>query len=186
MRTVFIVAFRFARVRVQFSHLSLLGFDLETRRVSEVLQSAPRLRVGFSNCRQKMNHPKIHKLSAKATPLAGRVQTVLTAGCLILAMLQLGCMSKNVARKPVVPGSAIEKVAEKGPVKMTIRISPSEPRLSDIVDMEILVSAQDKILFEPPAFGQAVGDFLVRDYSERNTDMFGRSLEPNSRLFRYR
>ena len=186
MRTVFIVAFRSAKARVQFSHLSLIGCDLVTRRVSEGLQSAPRLSVGLPNCRQKMNHPKIHKLSAKATPLAGRVQTVLTAGCMILAMLQLGCTSKNVASKPVAAGSAIEKVAEKGPVKMTIRISPSEPRLSDIVDMEILVSAQDKILFEPPAFGQAVGDFLVRDYSERNTDMFGRSLEPNSRLFRYR
>lgn len=115
-----------------------------------------------------------------------RFQSALTIACIILAMLQSGCMSNNVPSKPVVAGSAIEKVSEKGPVKMTIRISPSEPRLSDLVDMEILVDAPDKILVEPPTFGQAVGDFLVRDYSERDTDMFGRPLPPNRRLFRYR
>ena len=80
---------------------------------------------------------------------------------------------------------AIERTAQKGPVKLSVRVSPREPRLSDLVDMDVRVEAQPEVEIKPPAFGQAVGDFLVRDYSERpaeqgtsNVRQFHYQLEP--------
>ncbi len=57
--------------------------------------------------------------------------------------------------------------AEKGPVKLFVRVWPREPRLSDLVEMDVRVESQPGVEIKPPAFGQAVGDFLIRDYSER-------------------
>lgn len=79
-----------------------------------------------------------------------------------------GCGSGGADRPEVsrAASDAIERVAEKGPVKLTVRITPRAPRLSDLVDMEIEVTAPPEVEIKAPAFGQAVGDFLVRDYSE--------------------
>jgi hypothetical protein len=76
-------------------------------------------------------------------------------------------------------------VTEKGPVKMTLRVSPAQPRLSDLVTLEIYIEGREQVAIEPPAFGQAVGDFLVRDYSERKTDIQGKPIAAHSRLFQY-
>ena len=62
---------------------------------------------------------------------------------------------------------ALEKSAEKGPVKLVVRLSPKEPRLSDLLDLDVTVYAALEVNVKPPAFGLAVGDFLVRDYVER-------------------
>jgi hypothetical protein len=79
----------------------------------------------------------------------------------------------------------IEKSTEKGPVKLVVRVTPKEPRLSDLVEMELMVIGQDNITIERPPFGQAVGDFLVRDFSEKDRDLSGVMVPRNGRLFRY-
>lgn len=76
---------------------------------------------------------------------------------------------------------SIERVAEKGPVKLLVRVRPREPRLSDLVEMDVTVESPQDVEIKPPAFGQAVGDFLVRDYSERPPEAGG----GNVRRFRY-
>ncbi len=70
-------------------------------------------------------------------------------------------------------------------MKLSVRVSPREPRLSDLVEMDVTVESQAGVEIKPPAFGQAVGDFLIRDYSERppaagdaNTRRFHYQLEP--------
>ena len=70
-------------------------------------------------------------------------------------------------------------------MKLSVRVTPREPRLSDLVEMEVTVEAQPDVEIKPPAFGQAVGDFIVRDYSERpapgrpgNVRRFHYELEP--------
>jgi len=77
--------------------------------------------------------------------------------------------------------NAIERSAEKGPVKLFVRVWPREPRLSDLVEMEVRVESQPDVEIKPPAFGQAVGDFLIRDYSERPPEAGAR----NVRRFHY-
>jgi hypothetical protein len=70
-------------------------------------------------------------------------------------------------------------------VKLFVRVWPSKPRLSDLVEMDVRVESQPDVEIKPPAFGQAVGDFLIRDYSERppeggagNVRRFHYQLEP--------
>ena len=45
-------------------------------------------------------------------------------------------------------------------MKLLVRVSPREPRLSDLVEMDVTVESQPDVEIKPPAFGQAVGDFL--------------------------
>jgi hypothetical protein len=103
--------------------------------------------------------------------------TVFLAGC--------GSLGRKEAASPSQPGDAIERRAVKGPVKLFVRVWPREPRLSDLVEMDVTVESQPGVEIKPPAFGQAVGDFLIRDYSERrpepgagNVRRFHYQLEP--------
>ncbi len=66
-------------------------------------------------------------------------------------------------------------------MKLFVRVSPREPRLSDLVEMDVRVESQPGVEIKPPAFGQAVGDFLIRDYSERPPE----AGEKNLRRFHY-
>jgi hypothetical protein len=102
---------------------------------------------------------------------------VVVAGC--------GAGQKKDTASPSAAGNAIERTAEKGPVKVSVRVTPHEPRLSDLVEMDVTVAFEPQVEIKPPAFGQAVGDFLVRDYSERpaepgtrNVRRFHYQLEP--------
>ena len=99
-------------------------------------------------------------------------------------VLLAGCASRD-GKAPSRPGDAIERTAEKGPVKLSVRVTPREPRLSDLVEMDVVVESRPGVEIKPPAFGQAVGDFLVRDYTERppatgekNLRRFHYQLEP--------
>ena len=83
----------------------------------------------------------------------------LTAGCGRMRSKDGAASSK--ARHP------IDRVAQKGPVKLSVSVWPAEPRLSDLVEMDVTVESQPGVEIKPPAFGQGVGDFLIRDYSER-------------------
>jgi hypothetical protein len=80
---------------------------------------------------------------------------------------------------------SLERTTEKGPIKLTIRITPAAPRLSDLVEMEVIVTAERNIEIVAPTFGQAVGDFLVRDYSETISHDGVSKPTPNTRTFRY-
>ena len=88
--------------------------------------------------------------------------------CLMCGMaLIAGCGVKDSKDKAESSSDAIERTAEKGPVKLFVRVWPSKPRLSDLVEMDVRVESQPDVEIKPPSFGQAVGDFLIRDYIER-------------------
>ncbi len=99
----------------------------------------------------------------------------------------VGCMpergSKGRVERPVAESIILR--SEKGPVDLQIRLWPKEPRLSDLVELEIEVGAEADVVVRPPAFGDAVGDFLVRDYSERTPRKGTEKSKPNRRLFYY-
>ncbi len=106
------------------------------------------------------------------------VVVLLTSGC--------GWARRQEGQPSAPPGNTIERRAEKGPVKLLVQVTPREPRLSDLVEMDVTVEAAAAVEIKPPAFGQAVGDFLIRDYSERppaadaaaNVRRFHYQLEP--------
>lgn len=117
------------------------------------------------------------------------------ASCLIVACLAVGCLLAlagcgSAVQKPnattQTDSDVLESVSEKGPVKLVIHIKPREPRLSDLVEMDVEVIGQPDVEIKPPEFGQAVGDFLVRDYSEGSTAKQSKpQADENRRSFRY-
>ena len=94
-----------------------------------------------------------------------------TASVLVVVFCCLGCGVSPQERDGLITGTGdfLERVTEKGPVKLVVRVSPPEPRLSDLVQLDVQVTSPPGVEVRPPAFGQAVGDFLVRDYSEKKT-----------------
>jgi len=104
---------------------------------------------------------------------------------IVCLLLIAGCSkSSDKPKATTANAQAIERVTEKGPVKLTIRISPMEPRLSDLIEMDVVVVAKDNVEVKPPTFGDAVGEFLVRDYRER-TPTESSAEDENTRLFHY-
>ena len=85
----------------------------------------------------------------------------------------LGCSSSfdEIGSSLIPNGSdeALVKSAEKKGVQLNISVSPKQPNLSDLVDLTITIVYPSIISIEPPVFGQSVGDFAVRDYSERTS-----------------
>jgi LPXTG-motif cell wall-anchored protein len=91
-------------------------------------------------------------------------------------VLIAGCAVSDRANPASAPATPLERSAEKGPVKLLVRVEPRQPRLSDLVEMDVQVEFPPGIAIKPPAFGQAVGDFLIRDYSERPPEAGARNL----------
>jgi hypothetical protein len=125
-----------------------------------------------------------------------RSQRVFQA-CLIASCLWfVSCNAPNSSKRTglgQVSKDAIEHVAEKGPVKLIVRFWPPVPRLSDLVEMDVEVRAEPDVEIKAPAFGQAVGDFLVRDYSETTeqrasaaTTSTSVRAQPTAKRFRYK
>ena len=103
-------------------------------------------------------------------------------------MLVTGCARTNGTAGVASKASAdyLERTAEKGPVKLVIRVTPAEPRLSDLVEMDVQVTAPPEVEVKAPAFGEAVGDFLVRDYTEKKDSASApQPGEPTTHRFRY-
>ena len=106
---------------------------------------------------------------------------------MLLLVLLVGCTVSRegkVATEPLA-SDTIELKSDAGPVTMQIRLWPKEPRLSDLVELEIEVGAETGVVIRPPAFGEAVGDFLVRDYTERSPKKRTEQSKPNQRVFHY-
>lgn len=111
------------------------------------------------------------------------VRKIFGRSLLLFLLLLSGCSRSTPTVGVDVGKDALSRVSEKGPVRMTVRVSPPEPRLSDLVNLEIEVVAPEQIEIKAPTFGNAVGDFLVRDYHE---DSSGTSSESNERTRKFR
>ncbi len=93
-----------------------------------------------------------------------------------------GCNEQKaapVAKDPGVEG--IEKTVEKGPVKLTLRVSPRQPRLSDTIVMEITARADPEVEIKKPVFGKGFHEFTIRDY-----DALPEKLEEGKRVRRFK
>jgi len=108
-----------------------------------------------------------------------------SVACLVLIS---GCsQSTETSQSGNMNADSVQRVSEKGPVRLTVTITPAEPRLSDLVEMDVEVTAPPQVEIKPPAFGEAVGDFLVRDYRERSkkNPTAKDPADEQSRIFHY-
>ena len=115
-----------------------------------------------------------------------RLGTNWTAILCVIAIF--GCSPQarvNQVRVDRPDAESIVLKSEKGPVELQVRLWPKAPSLSDLVELEIEVGADADVVIRPPAFGDAVGDFLVRDYRERSPKKGNDKSKPNRRVFFY-
>jgi len=92
---------------------------------------------------------------------------------LFLRMMVLGCVGLftgcDRVEETESPREEVVRTVEKEGVELRVVVSPKEPRLSDLVQMKIQLVHPKDVRVEVPAFGQSVGDFAVRDYSEKRS-----------------
>jgi hypothetical protein len=126
------------------------------------------------NCKLKIENWKL-KIDGRPRPIFQFSFFIFQFSIFCFLLLLAGCGGTATEAPGTAPGAAavIERTAEKGPVKLTVSVKPREPRLSDLVEMDVTVESQPDVEIKPPAFGQSVGDFLIRDYSERPVEGAG-------------
>ena len=86
-----------------------------------------------------------------------------------------GC--NNSQRKiPAVETPAFQSARtqiERGPVKVTVELSPNPVRLSDEPTLTVTIDYETGVEIHKPPFGEAVGGFLVRDFQEPLPEFHG-------------
>lgn len=87
----------------------------------------------------------------------------------IVAAGAVGCARPE--RGPAVDGQpeargAARSEAERGPVRVTVRVEPAKARLSDELTLTLRMDCQQGVTLRKPPFGESLGDFLVRDFRE--------------------
>jgi hypothetical protein len=63
-------------------------------------------------------------------------------------------------------GDILRSEVERGPVKFTVEVSPAKPRLSDEPRLTLTLRSAKGIRVQKPPFGEALGEFLIRDFHE--------------------
>ena len=55
---------------------------------------------------------------------------------------------------------------ERGPIRVTVDVTPKEPRLSDEPKLTLTIIAEDGVEVDAPPFGESLGEFVIRDFHE--------------------
>lgn len=94
--------------------------------------------------------------------LACRLSTIV-----LLVMALLGCGTQEAAKPktPAAPRVARTKV-ERGPVIVTVEVSPEPARLSDEPTLTLTIDHEQGVEVEMPPFGESIGNFIIRDFRE--------------------
>lgn len=80
-----------------------------------------------------------------------------------------GCGSNNGSvdsKNNMDSGAPVRSEVERGPVKFTVEVSPGKPRLSDEPQLTLTIRALNGIRVQKVPFGEALGEFLIRDFHE--------------------
>ena len=89
------------------------------------------------------------------------------AGCLLLILV--GCSADVSTEKDSAKESASDVArsqVERGPVRVTVEVQPKQARLSDEPELTLTIEYDHGVNVEKPPFGEAMGDFIIRDFRE--------------------
>lgn len=79
------------------------------------------------------------------------------------------------------PAETKDSVTDLGPVKATVSVSPTEPKLGDVITLKLRVEAKPGVEVELPRFGEALGRFSVVDFVPREERQADGSLIASQR-----
>lgn len=113
--------------------------------------------------------------SRTAIPQESNVAAALRVLSGVVLLTLAGCASTKVADKTTSDGGAkvVRSEVERGPVKFTVEVTPAKPRLSDEPQLTLTIESQPGVRVDKPPFGEALGDFLIRDFDEPVPDVVG-------------
>ncbi len=97
-------------------------------------------------------------------------------GCFSLGCLLFACTGQPVSQKAVdyeklLGEDALRKVTENGPIKATVRVGPKDPKVGDVLVLELRVEAKKDVDVRLPGFGEALGQFSIVDFKEQNESL---------------
>jgi hypothetical protein len=102
-------------------------------------------------------HPAHHRRLSFAT-LAILAAALVSGGC-----HRSGAKSATEASSETRPARS---EVERGPVRLTVEVKPSPARLSDEPVLTLTIDYEPGVTVRKPAFGESLGDFIIRDYHE--------------------
>jgi hypothetical protein len=79
--------------------------------------------------------------------------------------LLIGCTKQHTTNTPQ-STSVARTTLQRGPVTITVEASPEPARLSDEPTLTLTIDYEQGVEVEPPPFGEAMGDFIIRDFRE--------------------
>ncbi len=88
-------------------------------------------------------------------------------------VMMVGCSDSPKAAPDQLSGPAVEASAartieiEKGSVRLSVALTPAEPRLSDQPELTVTVTHDQGVQIEKPLFGAAIGDFAIVNMEEK-------------------
>jgi hypothetical protein len=83
-----------------------------------------------------------------------------------LAGVALACALSLPAVAVAEGEEALETTAETGPVSATVRLTPAEPALGDVLELVLEVRAEPQVELLMPEFGDALDRFTIVDFAE--------------------
>lgn len=89
-------------------------------------------------------------------------------GC---ALLPLGLgRAEDPPREPALaaPPESLERVSERGPVKVRVALEPARPVIGDSLTLTLEVEAEQGVELIMPEFGQSLDRFSIRDFVPRS------------------
>ena len=100
------------------------------------------------------------------------------AALIMFTLLMVGCTSDDSTSQTQTeasPGDAVRSEVERGPVKFTVELVPPNPRLSDEPRLTLTLRTEQGVRVEKPPFGEALGEFLIRDFFEPPAQVDGKT-----------
>lgn len=96
----------------------------------------------------------------KRTEIGHLIVTLVAVACL------LGCGKVVQDGRPTANFAAARTEVDRGPVRVTVEVSPQPARLSDEPQLTLSVDHETGVKVDMPPFGEAFGDFIIRDFRE--------------------
>ncbi len=117
------------------------------------------MRVAIAACGLPLNESLVARRSLT------RTCCLTTAVFFVVSLIGCGKHEATTLKTPEAPRTARTKV-ERGPVVVTVEVSPEPARLSDEPVLTLTIDYEQGVEVKLPPFGESIGDFIIRDFRE--------------------
>lgn len=116
---------------------------------------------------------------------APRIGNAFPAGLVMLiACALLGCGTKEKsAEDKAKPEWKLERVHERGPLKVVLRLDNPTPTIADRINLEMEMTVREEYEVTPPRFGEKLEQFGIFDFTESQPKLDDQGVVRSSRSY---